>query len=258
MNRIDQLFLRKTSRVLSVYFTAGYPARDDTITIIKELESTGVDAVEIGIPFSDPVADGPILQASNQKALDNGMTLKLLFNQLENIREKINIPLILMGYLNPVLRYGIKEFCEHCKSIGIDGVIIPDLPLKEYIALYKQTFRENEIYNIFLISPMTSDERIREIDKIGQGFIYVVSASSTTGEKDEINSQQMKYFQRINTLGLKLPRLIGFGISSKDTFVKASQYANGVIIGSAFVKQLGGQGTVREVIKKFIGGIKSE
>lgn len=238
MNRIDRLFQEKKNNILSIYFTAGHPEVNSTPEILAQLEKSGVNMIEIGMPFSDPLADGPIIQDSSTKALKNGMNIKLLFEQLKDIRSKVNIPLLLMGYLNPVLHFGIENFCAKCKETGIDGVILPDLPLDEYEQHYKVIFEKYDIRFIFLITPQTSDERIRIIDSISKGFIYMVSSSSTTGVKTAIAEKQLEYFKRIRAMQLKNPLVIGFGISNKDTFANACQYANGAIIGSAFVKML--------------------
>jgi tryptophan synthase alpha chain len=238
MNRINQLFQQKKSNILSVYFTAGHPQLNSTVEILKSLESSGVDMVEVGMPFSDPLADGPVIQNSSSKALRNGMTIKLLFEQLKDIRKDVKMPLLLMGYLNPVLQFGLERFCKQCKEIGIDGVILPDLPLTEFQEQYQKYFEQNDLRFIFLITPQTSDDRIRMIDNISNGFIYMVSSSSTTGAKGAISDKQTKYFRRIQELKLKNPTIIGFGISNQETFNRACEYANGAIIGSAFVKML--------------------
>ncbi len=254
-NRIDQLFKAKRENILSVYFTAGYPALEDTRTIIKSLADNGVDLIEIGIPFSDPVADGPTIQASNQSALDNGMTLSLLFDQLNGIRQEVDIPLILMGYLNPILQFGIEAFCRRANEIGIDGLIIPDLPMQEYLSHYKPTLDDFGLHNVFLISPQTHPERILEIDKHTEGFIYMVSSASITGAKSAITDDQEAYFERIEAMNLKNPTLIGFGISDKYTFLKACRHANGAIIGSAFIKALAKEADLQTNISNFIGSI---
>lgn len=251
-NRITALFKRKDENILSIYFTAGYPELNDTLKIISQLENSGADLVEIGMPFSDPVADGPVIQQSSETALKNGMTVHLLFDQLKEIRKKVSIPLILMGYLNPVLQYGIEDFCKKCKEIGIDGTIIPDLPLEIYETEYKEIFEQNSLSNIFLVTPQTSDERIRKIDALSTGFIYLVSSSSTTGVKGAVNEEQLSYFERILTMNLRSKRLIGFGIYDKSSFEKASGYANGAIIGSAFVKALEGEGKIETKVSDFM------
>lgn len=256
-NRINQLFKQQKKDILSVYFTAGYPRLDDTSTIITALANNGVNLIEIGIPFSDPVADGPTIQASNQKALKNGMTLDLLFEQIRDIRQEVSVPLILMGYLNPIMQYGIEAFCEKARAIGIDGLIVPDLPMQEYMENYKEVFDTYNLHNIFLISPQTSDNRILEIDNNTRGFIYMVSSASITGAKSEISIHQEQYFERITKMGLANPTLIGFGISDKATFRKASDYARGAIIGSAFIKSLQTGDNLKLAISTFIGSIKS-
>jgi tryptophan synthase alpha chain len=238
MNRIDQLFNQKKKDILSIYFTAGHPELNATVDILAELQASGADMVEIGMPFSDPLADGPIIQNSDQIALKNGMSVKLLFEQLKNVREKISVPLLLMGSLNPVMQYGIENFCKKCREVEIDGVILPDLPLPEYTEQYQKMFEDNGLRFIFLITPQTPEERIRQIDKIGKGFIYMVSSSSTTGVKGSIADEQLKYFGRIRSMNLNNPLMIGFGISNHDAFAKACSYANGAIVGSAFVKML--------------------
>ncbi len=256
MNRIDRLFQTRNSGILSVYLTAGYPELNDTHKVIRELAQNGVDMIEIGMPFSDPLADGPLLQVCNQQALENGMTLNRLFEQLGSIREKVDIPLLLMGYLNPVLNYGIDKFCRKARDIGMDGVILPDLPVKEYTTHYQKYFKENGLHMIFLISPQTSQERIREICTLGSGFIYMVSSASTTGVKSGFQPEQTKYFERIKAMGLELPQLIGFGISTRETYEQACQYASGAIIGSAFMKSLMGEGTIPDKVKTFVNQIR--
>ncbi|MBN1185337.1 MAG: tryptophan synthase subunit alpha [Bacteroidales bacterium] len=256
MNRIINLFQHKKQNILSIYFTAGHPKLDDTVTIIEALEKNGADMIEIGMPFSDPLADGPIIQQSSQIALKNGMSLHLLFNQLENIRNKIKLPLLLMGYINPVIQYGMDNFLKKASEIGIDGIILPDLPLQEYLDEYKDLFDKYNLPMIFLISPQTSDERIRKIDEISNAFIYMVSASSTTGIRGNIAAEQENYFERVKKLNLKNPRVIGFGISSKETFDKACRYANGAIIGTAFIKSLESSTDVVESTARFVKNIR--
>jgi tryptophan synthase alpha chain len=256
MNRIDKLFKEKKSNILSVYFTAGYPHLDSTSGIVKALSESGADMIEIGIPFSDPMADGPVIQRSNEKSLQNGMTLKVLFRQLENIRDEVKIPILLMGYLNPVIQFGAESFCNHCMKIGIDGIILPDLPPEVYTKEYLRIFNKYNIYNILLISPQSSVDRISTIDKISRGFIYVVSSSSVTGTRDNFSEEQVSYFRRVSQMNLKNPTLIGFGISNRKTFTDAGKYSRGGIIGSSFVKIIGEDGNVNEKIKKFIMGIK--
>ena len=236
MNRLDQLFKEKKENILSIYYTAGYPNIDDTVSILKDLENSGVDLVEIGIPFSDPVADGPVIQESSKTALQNGMTLKLLLSQLEGIRKEVEMPIILMGYFNPVMQYGIEKFLQKCQEIEIDGLIIPDLPFDLFLRDYKEMFSKYNLHNINLITPSTSDNRIKQIDDNSTNFIYVVSSASTTGTKQADGNVLKTMFDRLQDL--KSPTLIGFGISDKTTFNNACEYANGAIIGSAFVKNI--------------------
>jgi tryptophan synthase alpha chain len=257
MNRIDKLFSEKRNDILSVYFTAGYPQLDSTAGIVRALADAGADMIEIGMPFSDPMADGPVIQHSNEKALQNGMTLKVLFNQLMYIRNEVKIPLLLMGYLNPVIQFGAENFCMQCVKIGIDGVILPDLPPLIYSEEYLSIFNRYNLYNILLISPQSSLERISTIDKISRGFIYMVSSSSVTGTKGNFSGDQMLYFKRVSEMNLENPCLIGFGISNRETFINAGKYARGGIIGSAFVKILGQDGNVIKNISEFIKEIKS-
>ncbi|QCX40631.1 tryptophan synthase subunit alpha [Aureibaculum algae] len=237
MNRINQK-LEESKRLLSIYFTAGYPNLNDTVTIIQNLEKSGVDMIEIGLPFSDPLADGPTIQASSTKALQNGMTSEVLFGQLKNIRETVKIPLIIMGYFNPILQFGVEEFCKKCSEIGIDGLIIPDLPVDVYNDHYKATFEKYGLVNVFLITPQTSNERIRFIDSISTGFIYMVSSASVTGSQSGFGEEQTNYFQRIEKMNLNNPQIIGFGISDNTSFTQATEYAKGAIIGSAFIKHV--------------------
>ena len=256
MNRLEKLFQHKKEKVLSVYFSAGHPNLNDTATIIESLDKAGADVVEVGIPFSDPVADGPVIQQSSLKALKNGMTLKLLFEQLSAIRERTEIPIVLMGYLNPVLQYGIENFCKKCKEIGIDGTILPDLPPDLYLEQYKTVFEENNMSNILLVPPQTSDERIKELDALSTGFLYIVAASSTTGAKQGFEPYQIEYFNRLKALNLQSPKLVGFGISNNESFEEACSCANGAIIGSAFIKALEGEGKLEDKITAFIDKIR--
>ncbi|MDH5367675.1 MAG: tryptophan synthase subunit alpha [Cyclobacteriaceae bacterium] len=256
MNRINSLFENKKNEILSIYYTAGYPNLNDTLSIAQSLEQSGADIIEIGMPFSDPVADGQTIQESSKKALENGMTIQLLFEQLKTFRTSVNIPVILMGYINPIMQYGIEAFCKSCHEVGVDGVIIPDLPLSVYQKEYAAMFDEYNLKNIFLITPQTSDDRIRKIDQLSNSFIYMVSSSSTTGEKQGVSTTQEKYFQRIITMKLNNPKLIGFGISNHDTFMKACQYSNGAIIGSAFIKMLANSTDLENDIQEFVMNIK--
>ncbi|ARV10359.1 tryptophan synthase subunit alpha [Winogradskyella sp. PC-19] len=237
MNRINQK-LEEDKKLLSIYFTAGYPNIDDTVSIIQNLEKSNVDMIEIGLPFSDPLADGPTIQDSSTQALKNGMNSDLLFNQLKDIRQTVSIPLIIMGYFNPILQYGVEAFCKKCQEIGIDGLIIPDLPVDVYHDEYKSTFEKYGLINVFLITPQTSDERIRFIDSVSDGFIYMVSSASTTGAKTGFGNEQSEYFDRIAKMNLKNPQIVGFGISNKETFNQSTKQAKGAIIGSAFIKHV--------------------
>jgi len=241
MNRIINK-LSSNSKLLSIYFTAGYPNLEDTVPILKSLQENGVDMVEIGLPFSDPLADGPTIQASGTQSLKNGMTTSLLFEQLKDIRKTVTIPLIIMGYFNPVLQYGVEEFCKKCQEIGIDGLILPDLPLAVYKTHYKTIFEKYELINVFLITPQTSDERIKQIDDASNGFIYMVSSASVTGAKTGFGNAQTDYFDRIKNMKLNNPQIVGFGISNTETFNAATKDAKGAIIGSAFIKMLTNKG----------------
>jgi tryptophan synthase alpha chain len=236
-NRIQHK-LKEDKKILSIYFTAGYPDLNDTVRIIEELEKNGVDLIEIGLPFSDPLADGPTIQASSTAALKNGMHTELLFEQLKDIRKSVSIPLIIMGYFNPVFQYGVEAFCKRCQEIGIDGLILPDLPLAVYQKDYEAIFKKYGLANVFLITPQTSDARIKEIDQASDGFIYMVSSASTTGATKGFGSAQKNYFERIAALNLNNPQIVGFGINNAETFQQATQSTAGAIIGSAFIKHL--------------------
>jgi tryptophan synthase alpha chain len=256
MNRIEKLFSNKKKNILSIYFTAGYPSINDTLPIIRELDRAGVDMIEIGMPFSDPVADGPIIQRSSEKALQNGMSLTLLFKQLDKVRKVTDIPLILMGYINPFFRFGMENFIKKCGETCIDGTIIPDLPVDEYLESYASLYEKNNIFNIFLISPQTPDERIVYLDSISKGFLYLVSASSTTGSKKGFDNSQTTYFRKVRDLNLKTPGLTGFGISDKSSFEQACTYSSGAIIGSAFMKALDENGKLNDNVRRFIRFLK--
>ncbi|RED97462.1 tryptophan synthase subunit alpha [Marinoscillum furvescens] len=255
MNRIDQAFKEKGNQLLNVYFTAGYPALEDTLPIAKALNDGGVDLIEIGLPFSDPVADGPTIQESSTQALANGMTISRLFEQLQDLRPQVDVPVLLMGYINPVLQYGFERFCARCQEVGVDGLILPDLPMYEYEELYKDVLEKYGLYNVFLITPQTSDERIRKIDELSKGFIYMVSSASTTGAKSGITNEQIAYFERIKSLQLANKRLIGFGISNNESFEKACEFADGAIVGSAFIKQIANDSSAA-AIQSFVKNIK--
>jgi tryptophan synthase alpha chain len=242
MNRIKQK-LQEDKKIFSVYFSAGYPSLNDTIQIIQDLEKNGVDMIEIGLPFSDPLADGPTIQASSTQALHNGMTTQVLFDQLKEVRKTVSIPLVIMGYFNPMLQYGIENFCKKCQEVGIDGLIIPDLPVDVYADEYKAIFEKYSLLNVFLITPQTSDERIHFIDSVSDGFIYMVSSASVTGSHSGFGSTQEDYFKRIASMNLKNPQVIGFGINNAETFNQATKFAKGAIIGSAFIQHLTENGT---------------
>lgn len=248
MNRIDQLFATKQNNILSVYFTAGFPQLNSTLPVLEALQAKGVDMVEIGVPFSDPLADGPVIQQSSHVAIQNGMNLRLLFSQLKGVRERIHIPLVLMTYFNPVLVFGFEEFCKQCAEVGIDGLIIPDLPFAEYEQTYKAITDKYGLHMAMLITPQTSEARIRQIDHLTNGFIYMVSSASTTGAKDRFSEEQIGYFERINALELKNPRLIGFGISNNTTLQSAFSHARGAIVGSKYVQLLGSEETIAKSV----------
>lgn len=259
MNRIDRLFKNKSGDILSIYLTAGYPELNDTPVLLKALADQGADMVEIGIPFSDPLADGPVIQQSSQIALSNGMSLEILFRQLEDIRDSVDIPLVLMGYLNPVLRMGMEAFLDRCRQCGIDGVILPDLPPDEYESRYRELFQSFGVHHALLITPYTGSDRIKRIASLSGGFLYMVSDSSTTGSKSSLRDQQLEYFQRIQEMDLPLPALIGFGISNHETFKTACDFASGAIIGSAFIKALEDNAlTLEERVKRFLGMVKGD
>jgi tryptophan synthase alpha chain len=259
-NRITDLFARKSERLLNVYFTAGFPNLDDTLPILSGLQAAGVDIVEIGMPYSDPVADGETIQQSNGKALENGMSLKTLFSQLEACRtgeNPVTIPILLMGYINPVLQFGVENFCKKCQEVGVDGVILPDLPLDLFLSDYAETFRAYGILNVNLITPQTSEARIRHIDEESDGFIYMVSSASITGSVKGINDAMRSYFERIQNMNLRNPYFIGFGIKDHETFDTACQYANGAFVGSAFIRHLDEKGTSAESIREFVQTIRA-
>jgi tryptophan synthase alpha chain len=256
-NRIKQLLANNRKGILSMYYTAGFPTLNDTGLIAESLANAGADIIEIGIPYSDPVADGPTIQASNTVALKNGMRLSMLIDQVKQIRKKVEVPIILMGYINPVLQYGIEKFAKDAAAAGVDGVILPDMPMDEYVENYKTLFDSMNLSNTFLISPTTSEDRIRKIDAVTDGFIYAVSASSITGAKGKFEKQQIDYFERIQKMKLKNPYLIGFGISNHETFATASQYGAGAIVGSAFVDLLKNSKHLSNDITTFVKSLKN-
>ena len=253
MNRIEKKMISE-EKLLSIYFTAGYPSINDTVKIIEDLERNGVDMIEIGLPFSDPLADGPTIQKSSTAALQNGMTTEKLFTQLKDIRETISIPLIIMGYFNPMLQYGVEAFCAKCKAVGIDGCIIPDLPVEVYQKDYQAIFEKYGLINVFLITPQTSEKRIRFIDSVSKGFIYMVSSASVTGSGQGFGNAQTNYFDRISKLKLNNPQVVGFGIKDAKSFQQATKTAKGAIIGSAFIQSLTDHGI--NAIEKFITSIR--
>lgn len=254
MTRIEALFKTKQHHILNVYCTAGYPKPDSTIEVIKALEENGADLVEIGMPYSDPLADGPVIQHSSSIAIENGMTMTTLFEQLKDFRKQVTVPVILMGYMNPVLQYGLEKFCAAAEAAGIDGVILPDLPMYEFETEYKQLFEKHHLNFIFLITPETSEERIRKIDTLSSGFIYAVSSSSTTGNNKAIKDQK-EYFKKLHGMNLTNPVLVGFGIKDKQTFDAACEYTNGAIIGSAYIKALENAGNIGQATKEFLNNV---
>lgn len=255
MNRIKLLFERKKENILSVYFTAGFPKLEDTVPTLKSLQANGVDLVEIGVPFSDPMADGVVIQDSSHKALKNGMSIRKLFSQLTEVRDHIHIPLVMMGYLNPIMQFGFDEFCAECNRVGVDGMIIPDLPMSDYLAEYKVIAERYGLEFIFLITPETSEERIRQIDGHTNGFIYMVSSAAVTGTQSSFDNK-IDYFNRINAMNLKNPRLIGFGISNKSTVDMVNRYSAGAIIGSAFIKALEETQDVKKGVELLLDRLK--
>ena len=250
MNRINQT-LNQDKKLLSIYFTAGFPQLEDTVPILEQLQEAGVDMIELGLPFSDPLADGPTIQESSTQALRNGMTSDKLFTQLEGIRECIHVPLIVMGYFNPMMQYGVERFCKRCQEVGIDGLIIPDLPADVYHEQYQSLFQQYGLLNMFLITPQTPDERIRYIDQVSEGFIYMVSSAATTGAQGSFGDTQQHYFQRIADMKLQSKLLVGFGISNAETYQAAVAHSQGAIIGSAFIKHLEANGnqSVQDFVK---------
>lgn len=254
MNRIDQLFSQKKKNVLNVYCTAGYPALNSTTEVLTALEQSGADLVEIGMPYSDPLADGPVIQQSNMIALNNGMSIQVLFEQLKEIRKSVQVPLILMGYMNPIIQYGLEKFCAAAAEVGVDGIILPDLPMYEFETEYRKLFEQHDLRFIFLVTPETSEARIKKIDQLSSGFIYAVSSSSTTGNNKAIENQQ-DYFRKLQDMKLTNPVLVGFGIKDKQTFTAACAYTNGAIIGSAYIKALENSTDINTTTKDFLNNI---
>ena len=254
MSRITELFSRKKGRILNVYCTAGYPQLDSTVNVMKALEKSGADLIELGMPYSDPLADGPVIQASSAKALQNGMTITRLFEQLKDVRKEVLVPIVLMGYLNPLLQYGFEKFCAKAAEVGVDGLIIPDIPMYEYENEYASIVEKHGLDFIFLVTPETSEERIKKLDSLSSGFLYAVSSSSITGSDKDFSAVET-YLQKLKNMQLKNPTLVGFGIKDKATFDVACKYANGAIIGSAYIKALENETDVEGATKKFLGTI---
>jgi len=254
MSRIQELFKRKQNKVLNVYCTAGYPQLNSTLAILKALQDNGADLVELGMPYSDPLADGPVIQASSTKALENGMTIAKLFEQLKDFRKEIHLPVILMGYMNPILQYGFENFCKEAAAVGVDGLILPDLPEYEFETEYGAIIKQYGLDFIFLVTPETSDERVHKLDELSSGFLYAVSSSATTGKDKDFNAVEV-YLKKLRDKKLKNPVLVGFGIKDKETFDSACKYANGAIIGTAFIKALDGQNDIIQTIRNFISGV---
>lgn len=254
-NRIDELFKRKERDILSVYYTAGFPERDDTLPLARALETSGVDMLEIGMPFSDPLADGPIIQQSSEAAIRNGMCIEVLFQQLSALRQLVTIPVVLMGYYNPVLQYGVKAFAERASAVGVDGVIIPDLPLDEYEASYRHLFETLNLRIIFLITPQTTEDRIRKIAQLSGGFIYAVSSASVTGSSGSAVSERETYLKRLASMDLKKPVLVGFGIRTREDRLGVRPYAAGVIVGTAYIKAIS-EGDTNEQTYSFIQNLQ--
>ena len=254
MNRIDQLFEKKHQQVLNVYCTAGYPHLNSMPEVLTSLQNNGADIIEIGMPYSDPLADGPVIQQSNMIALDNGMSIPVLFEQLKAIRETIYLPIILMGYMNPIMQFGLEKFCVTAEAVGVDGVILPDLPMYEFETEYKQLFEKHNLRFIFLVTPETGEDRIRKIDDLCSGFLYAVSSSSTTGNNKAIEDQSA-YFKKLKEMKLKNPVLVGFGIKDKATFQTACEYTNGAIIGSAYIRALENSTTIEISTKQFLNSV---
>jgi tryptophan synthase alpha chain len=256
MSRITDLFARKNKRVLSVYYTAGYPELDSTLPVMHALQASGADLIELGMPYSDPLADGPVIQASGSKALAGGMTIATLFAQLKDFRSTTTLPVLLMGYMNPVLQYGFDKFCATAAAVGVDGLILPDLPIYEFETEYGPIIRKYGLDFVFLVTPETSEERVRKVDALSSGFVYAVSSSSTTG-KDKDMSHQQSYFDRLQQMQLRNPVLIGFGIKDKATFDAACLHANGAIIGTAYIRALEDTTDIPGATRQFLSSVLS-
>jgi len=256
MNRIEELFRTKQGKILSVYCTAGFPLLEDTVPMLEALQESGVDMIELGMPYSDPLADGPVIQHSSTVALQNGMTMKKLFGQLKNCRKDVSVPILLMGYMNPVLQYGFEKFCADASAVGIDGLILPDLPEYEYETEYGHIIKKYGLHFVFLVTPETSEERVMKLDALSNGFLYAVSSSSTTG-KDKNMADVKTYLRRLKSFGLRNPLVVGFGIKDKQTFEAACENADGAIIGTAFIRALEADTDVRRSAKRFLNEIIS-
>jgi tryptophan synthase alpha chain len=256
MNRLEELFQRKKNNVLNMYCTAGFPRFESTLQVMKALQDNGADIIELGMPYSDPLADGPVIQASGSKALQNGMTIEKLFAQLQDCRKEIYIPVVLMGYMNPVLQYGFERFCQHAAAIPIDGLILPDLPEHEFETEYADIIHRYGLDFIFLVTPETSEERIRKLDALSSGFLYAVSSSSTTGKKQDFTEVE-KYLERLQSMNLKNPVLVGFGVKDKENFESACKYANGAIIATAYIKAIENATDIEQATKEFLQAIIS-
>lgn len=254
MTRIEELFKRKQQKVLNMYCTAGYPKLDSTLEVMRALQDNGADLLELGMPYSDPLADGEVIQQSSAVALQNGMTISILFDQLKDMRSSIAVPVVLMGYMNPVIQYGFENFCAKAAEVGIDGLILPDLPMYEFETEYGEILKKYNLNFIFLVTPETKEERVRKIDELSSGFLYAVSSSSTTGNTKDI-SEQEPYFKKLQDMKLNNPILVGFGIRDKQTFESACKYTNGAIIASAYIKALGSGQDVNTVTKEFLQAI---
>jgi tryptophan synthase alpha chain len=254
MNRLEELFQHKKSKVLSVYCTAGFPQLESTLTVMKALQDNGADIIELGMPYSDPLADGPVIQASGTKALHNGMTIERLFAQLQDCRKEIYVPVLLMGYMNPVLQYGFERFCQHAAAIPIDGLILPDLPEHEFETEYGEIIHRYGLDFVFLVTPETSEERIKKLDALSSGFLYAVSSSSTTGNKKDFNEVE-KYLQRLQNMNLRNAVLVGFGIKDRQTFESACKYSSGAIIGTAYIKAIENSNNVQQTTLEFLEAI---